>query len=236
MTLLLSRIAAAHRAGAVTDPYWSSVISLLHFDGANGSTTITDQKGLTWTTSGNAQLSTSSPLFGTASLLLDGTGDYVTSSSNANFALGTGDFTIEWFAKQTAAKAISHIDFRGGVSSSPRLMVYNNSATPFTDLRLFVNGADRITAPTGTLIVGQRQHFAICRAAGTTRLFVDGVQVGSSWADSTSYTAADWIICHNPASGTSRDFNGLIDEFRATKGVGRYTSNFTPPSAPFPNS
>lgn len=218
-----------------TDPYFSSVVSLLHFDGANGSTSITDQKGKTWSAFGNAALSTTGPKFGTASLALDGSGDYITCASNSDFAFGTADFTVEFWSYWLSAKAISHLDFRGGTATSPRILLYNNNASPFTDLRLYVNGADRIIAPTGTLVTGAWQHIAISRVSGSTRLFVGGVQVGSTWADSTDYTAADWSIGRNPAS-TPRDFNGRFDDFRATKGVGRYSSTFSPPSAAFPDA
>lgn len=221
--------------GGGSDPYFANVVSLLHFDGTNGSTTLTDVKGKTWTAFGNAALTTTGPKFGTASFGLDGTGDYATCPSNADFAFGTADFCVEFWSYWSSAKAISHIDFRGGTANSPRILLYNNNAAPYTDLRLFVNNADRITAPTGTLVVGAWQHIAIARVSGNTRLFVDGTQVGSTWADSTNYTAADWSIGRNPSS-TARDFNGRFDDFRATNGAGRYSSNFTVPSSAFPNS
>src|SRR5690606_34123168 len=77
-----------------TDPYWSSVSSLLHFNGSNGSTTFTDEKGVGWTASGDAEISTAQSKFGGSSLSLDGTGDWL-DASNAGFTFGTGDFTIE---------------------------------------------------------------------------------------------------------------------------------------------
>lgn len=214
------------------DPQFGSVLSLLHFDGADGATTFSDQKGITWTASGTAAITTTAPLLGTGSLLLDGgTSSYIVAASDPSFALGTGDFTVEWFAQQDAAKIVSHFDFRGGTASSPRLMVYNNNAAPYTDLRLYVSGADRIIAPTGTLLIGQRQHFAICRYNGLTSMYVDGVQVGNSWPDTTDYTAADWQIGASTAAST-RGFNGRIDEFRVTKAA-RYTGSFTPPTEAF---
>lgn len=233
---MIPGIVAGAAVGVETDPFFANVVSLLHFEGANGSTSMVDQKGKTWTPSGNAQLTTTTPLMGASSLLLDGTGDYITTPSHADLGFGTGDFTVEFFAMQAAAKAISHLDARAGTANSPRLMLYNTNAAPFSDLRLFVSNADRIIAPNGTLLLNTRQHFAICRASGSTRMFVDGVQVGSTYADSTNYTAADWVIGHNTAAGSMRDFNGRIDELRITKGIGRYTSNFTPPTTPFPNA
>jgi hypothetical protein len=208
--------------------FHQNTVLLLRCDGTNGSTTFRDETGKTVTANGNAQISTTQSKYGGASALLDGTGDYLTVGSSSDFDFGTNDFTVEWWAYQSSAKIVSHIDFRGGTSSSPRLMVYNNSS-PFTDLRLYVSGADRITAPSGTLIPGQWQHFAICRSAGTTRLFVDGVQVGSSWADSTTYTAATLQIGGNSVT-TDRDFNGYIDDLRICRAA-KYTAAFTPPAA-----
>ncbi|MGE3429317.1 MAG: phage tail protein, partial [Hyphomicrobiaceae bacterium] len=77
--------------GAGEDEYWNNVIALLHMDGTNGSTTFTDQKGHTFTATGNAQISTAQSKFGGASALFDGTGDLVSSADHADWALGAGD-------------------------------------------------------------------------------------------------------------------------------------------------
>lgn len=221
-----------YRYAPAGDPFYASVISLAQLTGTNGGTSFPDAKGITWTRSGNAQTSTAQSAGGGSSMLLDGTGDYLTAASTGAFAFGTGDFTVEWYQRWTSIKTISPIDFRGGTSSSPRLMVYNNTAS--TDIKLFVNGADRITSAAGVLVTGVWQHIAVCRASGTTRMFVGGVQVGSNYTDSTNYTAADWNIGRNTAT-TTRDFNGYMQAFRATAAA-RYTGTFTPPTPPLPES
>jgi len=210
------------------------VVSLLHFEGAPGSANFADEMGNAWALMGTGSLNAATPKFGLSSLLLDGNNSGINSgtTSTEDFGFGTGDFTVEWFARQDSAKAVSHIDFRSSSASQPRLMVYNTNATPYTDLRLFVSDVDVIVAPNGTLKIGVWQHFAICRSEGITRMFVDGVMVGSPFVDATNYTAARWNIGRNTAT-TARGFNGRIDEFRAIKGAALYTSNFTPPSRAF---
>src|SRR5262245_32929117 len=75
---------------------------LLHFNGTDTATTITDSNAggsaHTWTAAGNAQIDTAASKFGGASGLFDGTGDWVTTSDHADFTLGSGAFTIDlWF-------------------------------------------------------------------------------------------------------------------------------------------
>jgi hypothetical protein len=64
-------------------------------------------------------------------------------------------------------------------------------------------------------------------------MFVDGVQVGSTYGDSTVYTNNQTINIGRWPPGNASFFNGLIDEIRITKGFSRYISNFTPPSSEF---
>jgi len=84
------------KTASVVDNTGPNTVSLLHFNGANGSTTITDERGKAWTAQGNAQISTAAPIFVGPSLLLDGAGDWVqTTSGLTDFAFGTGDFVVE---------------------------------------------------------------------------------------------------------------------------------------------
>jgi hypothetical protein len=67
---------------------------LLHFNGANGSATFTNSSSnaRTVTPSGNAQISTAQSVFGGSSLLLDGSGDYLTiADATGDFAFGNYD-------------------------------------------------------------------------------------------------------------------------------------------------
>lgn len=78
-------------------------------------------------------------------------------------------------------------------------------------------------------------HVALSRVSGTTRLYVDGIEKGS-WADSTNYLTAPLRIGRSAfASASAEDFSGQVDEFRVTKGIGRYSANFTVPASAYPN-
>jgi hypothetical protein len=68
-------------------------------------------------------------------------------------------------------------------------------------------------------------------------MFVNGVQEGSTYTDSTNYlnpTGRPWIAINANTTNTS-SLNGYIDDLRITKGVARYTENFTPPTKAFPD-
>jgi len=180
-------------------------------------------------TVGNAQIDTTIKKFGTGSMDFDGTGDYLIARAPTNnfFAFGTGNFTIEfWLYLNSTAQQIVY-DGRPG-SATPTVY-YNSNA-----IRYYANAADRITG--ATLNTGQWYHIAVSRSGTSTKLFVDGTQSGSTYTDSTNYTTSTPIIGADANSGTfNNGLNGYIDDLRITKGVARYTSNFTPPTAAFPN-
>lgn len=213
------------------DPFWSSVVLALHFDGSNGSTVFTDEKGKTVTANGNAQISTVQYKFGGASAYFDGSGDYLTVSSSADFAFGTDDFTIEAWVNIAAAPAAGN-----GYS------LFTNSSTLTLPAVFFISDANKLAlwanglvGNTGSTVpLGQWSHVAFVRSGGTAYAFINGV---AQW--SAAYTANHaeniGLVGCNPdkASGF---FNGYIDDLRVTKGVARYVANFTPPTAAFPNS
>lgn len=216
------------------DPFSYLVTSLLHFDGANSSTTITDQiPANTWGVGGNAQLTTTSPLYGTSSLLTDGTGDYIYGPGGTNFTAALGDFTFEFsYTPASLAATTVLVDFRPAGT---------NGAYHYVDLSTggilgyYVNSAYRITG-TAVLVIGTRYRIAVSRVSGVTRMFVEGVQDGSSYTDGFNYTVGTNrpILGANGATLGANSANGKIDEWRYTK-YGRYAANYTPRSTPFPN-
>lgn len=193
---------------------------------SSGWETLENRAGKTATVSGNASLSTVEKKFGTASLALDGNGDYITYASQPDFAYGTDDFTIEgWFYRLGDALTQIIYDQRTATPQIAPLIFINTS----NQLIYNVNGNARITGTTVT--ANAWNHFAVSKSGTSTRLFLNGTQIGSTYTDANDYIqgpariGARW----DGVSG----FNGYIDEIRVTKGLARYTSNFTAPTAAF---
>ena len=211
------------------DPNFSSVSLLLHMNGSNGSTTFTDSSSnaLTVTASGNAQISTAQSKFGGASGLFDGSGDYLSLSTASALGMGSGDFTIEYFVRFTASGTQVHLDQRG---SGTALYIYSSGTT----LYFADDVANRITG-TSALTADTWHHIAVSKSGSSTKLFVDGTQVGSTYTDSTDYGASKPLYIATYYQASAVFLNGNIDELRITKGVARYTANFTAPTAAFPD-
>ena len=96
-----------------------------------------------------------------------------------NLDFGTGDFTIEWFNYLTSLDRFA-VDLRNGSNGAKILLYSYPSDGSADDLYLYVNSANRITA-SNVLSANQWQHIALCRESGTTSLYVDGTQVGSTY-------------------------------------------------------
>lgn len=208
------------------DPFWDNVVMLMHFDGANGSTTFIDEKGTTINVVGHAQISTAQSKFGGASGYFDGTGDYLTATRSAG--LGSGDFTVEFFFWTTdAAKLQCVLDLRG--SSDPYIAITSGT------IQVSMSGVD--PAISGPILQDTWHHYALTRSGSTCRQFIDGTQVGS-YTTTANFTGTDTTIgtyVDRRNGDYARHFGGYLDELRITAGVARYTSNFTPPSKQFPD-
>jgi hypothetical protein len=88
----------------------------------------------------------------------------------------------------------------------------------------------------GAITANVWTHIAITyQGSGTTGLvFVNGVQQGSAFTvnSNINYTVGTAFI--GSSTSTTGFFAGYLDDIRITKGVARYTANFTPPTATFP--
>jgi hypothetical protein len=188
-----------------------------------------ERGGKTLTAVGNAKLTQSVKKFGTASLTLDGTGDYVIVASSNDFGFGTGDFTIEgWFYKNTATQMVL-FDMRTTASQSS---IYVESSAA-GNLRLFVSGAYRLTS-SNAMTTGAWTHVAISRVSNVTRFFINGVVSTNTYADTNDYGTTKPLVLGATFTGTTA-VNGYIDDFRISKGIGRYTTTFTAPTSVHPN-
>jgi len=180
-------------------------------------------------TVGNAQIDTGTKKFGTGSLEFDGTGDYILVNGGSNFEFGSGNFTIEAWVYLNSTSGFQIIYDQRTTATQAVPTIYLDG----TSLRYYVSGADRITAGTA-LSTGTWYHIAVSRSGTSTKMFLDGTQTGSTYTDSTSYING----ANRPALGVdggnlSNQLNGYIDDLRITKGVARYTANFTAPTKAF---
>ena len=242
---VISRIGAAAARGfglfgkiaAAVDQYFENVTLLLPGNGTNGAQNNTfldsSTNAFTITRNGNTTQGTFSPFSQTGwGNYFDGSGDYLSLADNAAFQYGTGDFTIEfWFYMSATAGSGNYYvlyDGRPSSTSGAYVNIAINNATPES----YVSGSTVITG--SALSANTWYHFAYARSGTSTKMFVNGTQVGSTYTDTTNYvngTARPVIGTNGFSVGTS-NFNGYFSNYRVVKGTAVYTANFTPPTAP----
>jgi len=220
---------------AVDDSYTKS---LLHFDGSDASTTFTDESGKTWTAYGNAQIDTAQSKFGGASGLFDGTGDYITSPDSADLYFD-GDFTIDfWVRFNSLPSSGAYMSFYAQRVDGNNQLFFGINNTSGTYKGRFYNQTggtltiDLFENLSGTTSTNTWYHIAIIRSGNDFKLFKDGVQCGSTLTDSSPVTDFGASV-YVGVFGSSFYLNGWVDEFRISKGVARWTANFTPPTAAY---
>ena len=232
----MQELADAQRLGLwPPDPYFSSVVALLHMDGADTSSTFTDVKGHTFTPAGNAQIDTAQSKFGGASGLFDGSGDYITTPDSADWDFGTGDFTVEFFIRFKALPSSNaHTIIGNYVSSTSGWAIQFRNDAPGARLTFGSSGDSPQNDFTWLPSTATWYHVAVTRASGTVRAFADGVQVGSDVTNTEDISGSTGVLMIGALNlGPLQYLNGWLDEVRITKGVARYTTNFTPPTFPF---
>ena len=197
---------------------------------------LTSHAAKTVTQNYNAQVDTSQSKFGGASALFSGTNDNLQLDSSPDFTFGTGDFTIDfWMRPNVINTDMVLYDGRPAGTNGAYATIYLSNTNKISYL---ANNATRITGTTN-LAAGTWYHVALARSGTATKLFLNGTQEGSTYTDSTNYLPMD------PTPGLGRPligirstdllsgFNGWIDELRVSKGIARWTTTFTPPTAAY---
>lgn len=227
------------------DPYFDKVVLGLHMDGVDESTMFTDIKGHTVTANGNAQISTVQSKFGGASGYFDGTGDYLTVPASTEFEFVSGNFTLECWVRfddvtlnqcLMCSTYLQVAPFRGWVfrydptqtTAGVRFVAFKGDPSNLSDVFQF-----------GWSPVNNTwYHIALVRSGNTIYVFIDGAQIGSGQlVNATTFSASGrqlFIGAQDTASAPSTFVKGYLDDVRISL-IDRYTTNFTPPAAPFPN-
>jgi hypothetical protein len=230
--------------GQKYDPYWANVSLLLHMDGSNGSTTFIDSSTnqTSITSYGGAQISTAQSKWGGSSGSFNGSTAYLDTTTQSPFILA-GDFTVEtWIYLNTSPAVYATIFCSKPTATNSGdflLGAYNVVGTLRINADFNVGG---FTGTTTSVTANTWTHVALVRNSGVISLFVNGIE------DATTFTNLATLIPNQDGfarpilfgkdemyGSTGNYFDGYIDDFRITKSVARYTSNFTPPTAPFPN-
>lgn len=218
---------------------------LLHFDGADASTTFTDSSGAAHvvTASGNAQIDTADFKFDGSAGLFDGVGDYVSTPDHADFDLGSGDFTIDtWFKIPSADAGGSQLLLAGqmdNVASIASTSFYIERRLSGNAIRaVFGIGAGNVTVQslagyTGSTNPGWH-HLAVSRSGTSLRMFIDGVLQNTTSMVGTVNNSSSALAIGRGGEVASSEWKGWIDEFRLSVGIARWTAAFTPPVVPYP--
>jgi hypothetical protein len=219
-----------------TDSQLSGDIAVVNFTGADGSTTIVDDAGSTWTASGGAQMLSGSMEF-------DGTNDFVATPDAANWQL-SGAFTLEVFdivfdslatTQSIAAQwdAFSPFSNNRGwywqVGTDGRIALTYSTDGSSTTVR---------TAAVASITAGVPYNLAISRDLDNNLyFFVNGVLTDTFAAQSwVTFNANSPLslgaISTQGSSPTSNYFDGRLKAFRFTRDEARYTANYTPDTLP----
>ncbi len=203
---------------------------LLHGDGTDGSTTITDSGSTTHTVTANdnAQIDTSQSKFGGASILFDGSGDYLSVPNHADFNFGTGDFTVDFWMRSpsisTDAALVGSQDMSNLVNGG--FGIRNNG----TNLQVYLQNTGVIDIAHG-MSSDTWYHIALTRSGSNVYLFLNGALLASASSAANISTTQELRVGKN-GNGAATDayLNGWIDELRILKGQAAWTSAFTVPA------
>jgi hypothetical protein len=176
-------------------------------------------------------VSTVESKFGTGSIYVPGSGNgwaYTTISPDAVMVL-PGDFTIEAWAYSTNIANLFRVFGIGDsalASGMSAIYFRNDGVYSYGNATQFISSGTTQSQDTW-------YHLALVRSGSTMTMYKDGVSVGTTTYSGT-FSSYPYIASANNAGNIYAEGSGYIYDLRVTKGVARYTENFTPANYPFP--
>jgi hypothetical protein len=219
-------------------------VLLLHCDGSDASTTFLDESAggstHTMTANNNAQVDTAFKQFGTGSFIGDVTNDTMISTPNSSdFFPGVGDYTIDCWVRRNTYDTVG-FGICGTLEGSPlNASGFGFAIAKSNNLPFFYvgsgGGGSQVTVTTTTVLINVWTHLAFVVSGGMGSIAVNGVFSGTPGAATFVDNALPFVIgeIYSANSNDAWMMGGHIDEFRVSKGIARWTTNFTPPIAPY---
>ena len=255
---------AVAAGGGGADANWNNVELLFHFEGTNNSQTFTDSSSnaLTFTTHGASSqyISSTQKKFGSTSFYDSG----VSGNNRGLYLAGTkptdlqlqGNFCVEWWGYHLSNNAAT--GFFGTGQSLFHITQIWNGGTPFFEVEkstgAWYSGYKATDWKISTSYFDSWHHYAFVRNGNALAFYIDGTAISQSGqVYGNTSDIANFFTDGSPYSGKPSNNNdgvavadtwvyadyglrqGYMDDFRFTSAA-RYTSNFTAPTATFPDS
>lgn len=214
------------------------VVLLLHFDGANNSTVMPDasfKRHGNANVQGTAKLQSGTGLLGSPSSCNYGTGGRVEFPNSSDWEFGSGDFTIDWweyridttarpsFVRDSLATTYQAFLIGWDIGGSMGVYASGDGAT--------WNVINQL--PLGPYNINTWTHRAVCRKGNTFYGFCNGVLQGTQTSSLALAPSSGPLSLGYWNAAPSNLFNGYQEEVRISKGIARWTANFTPPTKPY---
>ncbi len=220
---------------------------LLHCEGIDESTTFTDDSpsGRSVTAVNNAQIDTAQKKFGSASGLFDGTGDYLTALDNPDWYFGADELTVELQVRFSALPpptlGSNFVTFYSQYIDADNYIffgLYNSGGTYYLTFVSRVDGVNTVSVygEWSGVAINAWYHVALIRGwAGSVDKFAvcaDGTALATV-DDTSSLPDLASLLYLGSFGASAAELVGWMDEIRVSKGIARWTENFTAPTDPY---
>ncbi len=224
------------------DPYWGDVILLLHFEDAPGTTLPLDSSSFSQALSASTaglETTNAASLYGSGSL--ESVSTIAGNGGRLGFIPGAHADSEEWTIEFSLYPfSILNWNFGFGFSNSNGYIILAGPLDGANSGKIQVSNSGVVTLVSATTItLNAWTHVALTRGytspgVYTARLFINGIKEAESTSGAPPFVSGVfWAIGETDSAGFSA-LNGYLDEFRLTTAC-RYTADFTPPTASYPN-
>jgi hypothetical protein len=223
---IVNKVTPISLAFVVANSRYTTLLVTATEDSDNNNVTDSSTNNHSITLNGNPYAGTFSPYrSGGYSPQFDGS-NFISASASSDFAFGTGDFTVEFWFYMTSN------DWRLLIDQTYANLGISIWINPDRSILFYPSTTIGGKCITSTVNYNEWNHVALVRSSGTTRVYANGIS-GTTYSDSNDYTSTAGLRVSSDYASSQYAFSGYQSDIRVSKGLARYTANFTPPTEAF---